>query len=125
MHSRNDRYHHGPGDEDDHTMKEIVFLCILNLSLGRVQENEALYRNIDDDEETFRCPVGYIPVFADEALTSLNETTLRAAEAVCGNDVTCLFDVAATGNLAIGQSTLSENAELTNEVTDLGKILFL
>ena len=106
-------------------MKEIVFLCILNLSLGRVQENEALYRNIDDDEEIFRCPVGYIPVFADEALASLNQTTLREAEAVCGNDVTCLFDVAATGNLAIGQSTLSENAELTNEVTDLGKILLL
>ena len=125
MHSRNNRYHHGPRDEDDHTRKEIVFLCILNLSLGRVQENETLYRNIDDDEESFRCPVGYIPVFAEEALASLNETTLRAAEAVCGNDVTCLFDIAATGNLAIGQSTLSENAELTNEVNDLGKILLL
>ena len=125
MHSRNDQYHHGPRNEDDHTMKEIVFLCILNLSLGRVQENETLYRNIDDDEESFRCPVGYIPVFSDEALRSLNETTLRAAEAVCGNDVTCLFDAAATGNLAIAQSTLSENAELTNEVNDLGKILLL
>ena len=87
-------------------------------------ENETLYRNItDDDEQRFKCPDNFVPVFADQALASLNESFLREAEALCGNDVTCLFDTAATGQLAIGQSTLTESTELSNEISTLGKLL--
>ena len=91
-------------------------------------ENETLYRNItdDDDEQRFECPENFVPVFSDQALASLNESFLREAEALCGNDVTCLFDTAATGQLAIGQSTLTESTELSNEISTLGKfVLFV
>ena len=87
-----------------------------------MRESERLYRNIDDDAGSLRCPDGYVPVFSDEALDSLDAATRSEAEALCGNDVTCLFDAAATGDLAIGQSTLSENTELTNEISELGTI---
>ena len=88
--------------------------------LGRVAENETIYRNIDDDEEKFSCPNDFVPVFSDQALASLEGDLKEQAEAVCGNDVTCLFDIAATGQVAFGQSTLEESTSINNEIADVG-----
>ena len=104
--------------------KNYFWTLFVYFSLGRVRESERLYRIIDDNEPIFRCPDGYVPVFATEALNSLNETFRLQAEELCGNDFTCLFDAAGTGQLSIGQSTLTENTELSNEISELGKILF-
>ena len=54
-------------------------------------------------EPTFT-PV-YQPVFSDPALEA-------QATALCGNDSFCLFDVAATGRLDIGLSTLSGSRDV-------------
>ena len=88
--------------------------------LGRVADEERLYRNIDDDEEGFRCPNDFVPVFSEEALASLDDDFRTEAVEVCGDDMSCLFDIAATGQVAIGQSTLSESIEITNEIEIAG-----
>ena len=53
----------------------------------------------------------YQPVFADPGLEA------RAVE-LCGEDPFCQFDVAATSDIDIGQSTL-EGGQLIQEITDL------
>ena len=87
-------------------------------------EDEKVYRNIDDNDDKYKCPDVFIPIFSEEALASINETLRIQAEEVCGEDVSCLFDIAATENLAIGQSTLSESTQIQNEIAILGKKLF-
>ncbi|CAB4032533.1 Hypothetical predicted protein, partial [Paramuricea clavata] len=45
------------------------------------------------------------------------EPSLRAeAERVCGDDISCLFDIAATKDVSIGESTLSEITTINNEI---------
>ena len=60
-------------------------------------------------------------MFSDQALASLDSDLKEEAEAVCGNDVTCLFDVAATGKIAFGKSTLEESTSINNEIANIGK----
>ena len=83
-----------------------------------------MYRNLTDDDN-FECPDNFAPVFLDEALATLNDSIslLQEAQMVCGNDIACLFDIAATGNVALGQSTLSESNEIQNDIAILGKPL--
>ena len=66
-----------------------------------------------------------MPVFFDEALDAMDPALREEAEAVCNNDVTCLFDVAATNNLAIGQETLSEITTINNEIAEVGMSVYL
>ena len=98
-------------------LSTLILHCIY---LGRVAENEKIYRNIDDDEEKYSCPNDFVPVFSDQALASLDGELRQQAEAVCGNDVTCLFDIAATRQVAFGQSTLEESTAIKNEIADIG-----
>ena len=85
-----------------------------------MQEGKELYRNLTDDDN-FKCPQNFAPVFFQEALDSLDPALRAQAEMVCGNDLTCLFDIAATGNVALGESTLSESTEIQNDITILGE----
>ena len=90
--------------------------------IGRVPEDEKIYRNVDDDDPKFTCPENFVPLFLEEALKSLEESNLtQAAHDTCGNDITCLFDIAATGQISFGQSTLSEKTEIENDISLLGK----
>ena len=82
-----------------------------------------MYQNIDDDDPKYKCPDDFAPVFFEEALASLDANLTIEAKRVCGDDVTCLFDIAATKNLAIGQATLSESTQIQNEISILGKKL--
>ena len=83
---------------------------------------EELYRNLTDDDN-FMCPHNFAPVFPDEALASPydNSSLKQEAEMICGDDIACLFDIAATGNVAVGQATMSESNEIRNDIAILGK----
>ena len=85
----------------------------------RVPENEAIYQNIDDDDAKFTCPDDFVPIFSEEALSSLDENLASRAKEVCGDDITCLFDIAATKQVSFGQSTLSESTQIRNEIAIL------
>jgi hypothetical protein len=86
-----------------------------------VKENEKLYRNIDDEDEKYKCPDNFAPVFFEEALASMDPELRLEAENVCGDDITCLFDIAATKQLSVGQSTLAESTEIKNDIAIVGK----
>ena len=94
---------------------------ILNILSGRVPQEEKLYRNIDDEDDKYKCPHDFVPFFSEDALASMDNELRTEAEEVCGDDLTCLFDVTATKQLAVGQSTLSESNEISNEIAIVGK----
>ena len=72
----------------------------------------------------FLCPNDFVPIFSSEALDSLDADLKREAEEICGNDVTCLFDIAATKQLSFGISTLTESTQIKNEIDILGKNIY-
>lgn len=90
------------------------------LFAGKVKDEDIIYRNIDDNVGLHKCPEGFVPIFSDEAIANLNDTFKEKALAVCGDDTSCLFDIAATNDIAIGQSTLSEVTTINNEVEEVG-----
>ena len=66
----------------------------------------------------------FMPMFADN-ITWLNESIMREAEARCGDDYECLFDVASTNDLSVGMVTKDISIQLVNETKALGKFLDL
>ena len=59
-------------------------------------------------------------MFADN-ITWQNDSLRLAAEAQCGEDHDCLFDVASTKDLSVGVLTKDINVQLVNETNSLGK----
>ena len=70
--------------------------------------------------DTFARP-DFVPMFADN-ITWYNESVRRAAEAQCGNDLECLFDVASTNDLSVGMVTKDISIQLVDESNLLGKL---
>ena len=97
----------------------MLFLCE-----GRVKDEEKIYEDINDDRVEYICPSGFEPIFFDQALAEMSPELREQAENVCGNDVTCLFDIAATNDVAVGQSTLSEVTTINQEVAEVGMYPF-
>lgn len=92
---------------------------------GKVSQGEEIYENIDDDSDEFRCPNNFVPIFFDEALAAMDPSLRAEADTVCNNDVTCLFDIAATNNIAIGEETLSGITAINNEIAEIGMSVYL
>ena len=60
-------------------------------------------------------------MFADD-ITWHNDSLRKKAEAECGDDHECLFDVAATNDLSVGMVTKNISVQLVNELNKLGKL---
>ncbi|XP_013415295.1 mucin-like protein [Lingula anatina] len=60
----------------------------------------------------------FTPMFTDN-ITFANATLQAAAEALCGSDMSCLFDTAQTGDLSFGEATLSEKIASDRATSDL------
>ena len=86
-------------------------------------DEEKIYENVNDDDPSFSCPDGFVPVFVDEALASMDANLSAEATRICGNDPTCIFDIAATKQPAIGESTLQEITTINNEIAEVGTYL--
>lgn len=61
-----------------------------------------------------------MPMFADN-ITWYNDSVRLAAEAHCGDDQDCLFDVASTNDLSVGMVTKDIGIQSVNESRALGK----
>ena len=61
------------------------------------------------------------PMFADN-ITWHNDSLRQKAEAECGDDHECLFDVASTNDLSVGLVTKDISVQLVNESNTLGKL---
>ena len=60
------------------------------------------------------------PMFADN-ITWHNDSLKQKAEAQCGNDHECLFDVASTKDLSIGSATKAISVQLVNDTKKLSE----
>ena len=60
------------------------------------------------------------PMFADN-ITWLNDSLREKAEADCGDDHECLFDVASTNDLSVGLVTKDISIQLVHESNALSK----
>ena len=69
--------------------------------------------------DTFANP-DFEPMFADN-ITWHNDSLREEAEAECGDDHECLFDVASTNDLSVGIVTKDISVQLVNESNALGK----
>ena len=83
---------------------------IIIITAGIVfQGNDSLFTY--GDSENF--DMFYDPTFTPIYTPNFTNPELESeAEVICGNDVACLFDVATTGSVDIGLSTLSGSQEL-------------
>ena len=70
--------------------------------------------------DTFAKP-DFVPMFADN-ITWYNDSVRLDAEAQCGEDYECLFDVASTNDLSVGMVTKDISIQLVNETNALGKL---
>ena len=64
--------------------------------------------NEEESWSTFYQP-NFVPFFEPTFSSSILE---QQANAVCGDDIFCQYDIAATGRTDIGQATLESNMEL-------------
>ena len=76
--------------------------------------------SLNESVDTFAKP-NFMPMFADN-ITWLNESVRLKAEAQCGGDFECLYDVAATNDLSVGIVTKEIKTTLVNESNILGKL---
>ena len=60
-------------------------------------------------------------MFVDN-ITWHNDSLRIKAEAECGDDHECLFDVASTNDLSVGMVTKDISVQLVNESNKLGKL---
>ncbi|XP_028401634.1 mucin-like protein [Dendronephthya gigantea] len=79
----------------------------------RLSDSDNLFVNTSVDSDFF-CRNDYMPIFANN-VTFPNETLKAAAEEICGNDMNCLFDIAATLSTTFGQTTKNSSAALQSD----------
>ena len=89
---------------------------------GQVTFNTSLFTyNPGEDVNTFKNE-SFEPIFLDENITFANDALRQQAEAVCQGDVNCLFDIASTGDTAVGESTKQISVQLESESEELRKL---
>ena len=74
-----------------------------------------------EDVNTFKNE-SFEPIFLDENITFASDALRQQAEAICQGDVNCLFDIASTGDTAVGESTKQTAVQLESESEELRKL---
>ena len=88
---------------------------------GQVTSNTSLFTyNPGEDVNTFKNE-SFEPIFLDENITFASEALRQQAGAICQGDVNCLFDIASTGDTAVGESTKQTAVQLESESEELRK----
>lgn len=88
------------------------------MSVGRISAEESLFTYITGQSPSTFNQTSFTPVFDIDDLPYeiTNETT-----AICGDNIQCLFDIGATGDVAIGMATL-ESFVTYNETVMLSQL---
>ena len=88
--------------------------------LGQINESQSLFTYAQNESvHTFADP-DFVPMFSDNIMW-YNDSVRQAAEAQCGDDHECLFDVASTNDLSVGIATKDISIQLVNESRILSK----
>ncbi|XP_068712588.1 uncharacterized protein [Montipora foliosa] len=84
----------------------------------QVTFNTSLFAyNPGEDVNTFKNE-SFEPLFLDN-ITFASDALRQQAEAICQGDVNCLFDIASTGDTAVGESTKQISVQLESESEEL------
>jgi len=100
------------------------FIVILNADfdvlLGQINQSQSLFNYANNESvDTFK-DFDFVPMFADN-ITWHNDSLREKAEAECGDDHECLFDVASTNDLSVGLVTKDISIQLVHESNALSK----
>ena len=94
-----------------------MFFYVLS---GQINQSQSLFDYaVNESVDTFK-NVTFEPMFADN-ITWQNDSLRVKAEAECGDDYECLFDVASTNDLSVGLVTKDISVQLVNESNTLSK----
>ena len=97
-----------------------MYLCALQT--GRTTPETSLFLYPPDTAWADYNNLTFIPLFLDELIRDANQTFLEESRQMCGDNSICLFDALATQDLAVGQSTMSKDAENQENAKQLGEI---
>ena len=99
---------------------KVILYADVDVLLGQINQSQSLFTYAHNESvDTFLNP-DFEPMFADN-ITWHNDSLREKAEAECGDDHECLFDVASTNDLSVGMVTKDISIQLVNESNALGK----
>lgn len=89
---------------------------------GQINAEDSLFTHKQGEEEKKRS--SFEPPFIDELDSHWSSESLRQqAYELCQGEVTCLFDIAATNDLSVGNATKQNLLRMQEEQRQLGNVL--
>lgn len=89
---------------------------------GQVTEKTSLFTYKYGESVNTFINASFQPIFIEDYMSSFGNDSLRqAAEKLCNGDVSCLFDIASTKDLALGDSAKQINSQLVNDSRKMSK----
>ena len=92
----------------------------LDFLSGQINQSQSLFTYAHNESVDTFANRDFEPMFADN-ITWHNDSLREKAEAECGDDHECLFDVASTNDLSVGMVTKDISVQLVNESNTLSK----
>ena len=92
--------------------------------LGQLMANTTLFTYGPGENTSTFSNASFVPIFLDEPINFANDQLRQAAELACQGDVNCLFDIASTGDVSVGESTKQVAIQIESEAQALGKSNF-
>ena len=86
---------------------------------GQINQSQSLFTYAQNENTSTYAIPDFSPMFGDN-ITWQNEALRKQAEDECGSDKECLFDVASTNDLSVGQATKDIGNQLSKELKTLG-----
>ena len=88
---------------------------------GQLSNDTTLFTYKPGESTSTFTNASFVPIFLDEPIHFASNELTAAAELACQGDVNCLFDIASTGDVSVGESTKQVSVELESEAQALGK----
>ena len=90
-------------------------------NVGQVMENTTLFTYSPGENISTYANTSFVPIFLDEPINFATDELRVAAELACQGDANCLFDIASTGDVSVGESTKQVAVQIESESQALGK----
>ncbi|XP_068732482.1 uncharacterized protein [Montipora capricornis] len=87
--------------------------------LWNVTESTSIFAYDPGETTSTYWNASFVPIFVDENITFVSDALRQQADAVCQGDVNCLFDIASTGDISVGESTKHVAVQLIKESEEL------
>ncbi|XP_015769331.1 PREDICTED: mucin-like protein [Acropora digitifera] len=85
----------------------------------QLSDNTTLFTYKPGESTSTFTNASFIPIFLDEPIQFASDELRIAAELACQGDVNCMFDIASTGDLSVGESTKEVSVQLESEAQAL------